>query len=164
MRPREQVVRNGSPIVKHFRRNEMLGDLLHRHPTAGLPLFAAENQELTSRERRIVKDAPRAIQVATETRNLAHRTLIYNTESLSEKQRGVLGAIVGYWNDCGGDITNTEIAETLLWPINRVVGRTFELRQLGLVLPSERRACRVTGYIVWAWKPNEFKLFGNLSG
>lgn len=50
------------------------------------------------------------------------------------------------------DVTNSEIARLLGWEINRVTGRTKELRDRGLVEKGRRRACQVTGQVVQAWK------------
>jgi hypothetical protein len=45
-----------------------------------------------------------------------------------------------------------EIAMKLDWPINQIVGRTFELRTFGLVVPDIRRQCRITGMVVRTWR------------
>lgn len=70
------------------------------------------------------------------------------------------------------DMTNTELAEALPWPINRVTPRVGELREEGLVgcrnpqCPNRahlnahtdivhdacKRRCRVTGASVFAWR------------
>jgi len=49
------------------------------------------------------------------------------------------------------DMTNTEIAALLGWPINCVTPRIYELRQKGLVAQSCERPCRKTGEICKAW-------------
>lgn len=146
--------------MTRYRRNDLVVDAIHRHPTAGLPLFAQLNRDVSKRDRRIIKEAPRAIQVATETRHLAYRTLVYDADSLAEKQWNVLHVFIARWCIFHRDATNAEVALILHWPINRVVPRTFELRQLDLLLPSEKRECDITGYFVQAWKPAEGKLFG----
>ena len=62
-----------------------------------------------------------------------------------------------YWliratTDTGFDMTNMEIAHALGWSINRVTGRTKELRDAGLVEAACRRACGVTGHPAYAWR------------
>lgn len=48
--------------------------------------------------------------------------------------------------------TNSELAQTLEWPINTVCPRIFELRKLGLVEDSGKRICKVGGLMAHAWK------------
>ena len=50
------------------------------------------------------------------------------------------------------DFTNSEIATALEWSINRITPRVKELREFGILTLSTRRACRVTGRLVQAWK------------
>ena len=58
----------------------------------------------------------------------------------------------------GFDVTNTELARILKWPINRITGRVKELRDgFGLVVQSCTRVCGVTGYRAMAWKAREVK-------
>jgi hypothetical protein len=57
------------------------------------------------------------------------------------------------------DYTNSELAARLGWAINRLVPRIHELRELGLVVESKRRECRVTGFQAIAWKINRGTLF-----
>ena len=90
---------------------------------------------------------PKSIMTATETRKLAEMTVKIDAMRLANRQQEILDTM--YLRD---DWTNTEIAEKLELPINRVVGRTFELRQMGLVVPSRKRQCMVTRMIVQAWK------------
>lgn len=139
--------------MRRFRRNSSLADVIQAHPTAGLPLFSDENKGLSKRAQHLVEEAPRAIEVATPTRNLAHQIITFDRKALAQKQLDVMLAIFAL-TDAYGDATNQEIAEWIPRSINRVVGRTFELRELGYVVPSEKRKCRSTGEIVQAWKPN----------
>ena len=53
----------------------------------------------------------------------------------------------------GGPVTNSEIARTLGWSINRVTPRVLELRAMGLVEDSGTRPCTVTGRRCHAWRP-----------
>ena len=85
--------------------------------------------------------------MADETRKVAHMTVNIDELKLGEKQQKVLDTM--YLRD---DWTSEEIAEKLSWGINRVVGRVFELRQLGLVIPALKRQCSITGMIVQAWR------------
>ena len=50
------------------------------------------------------------------------------------------------------DVTNNELAQSLGWQINRVTPRIFELREMGLVLESQRRQDLFTGRRSIAWK------------
>lgn len=80
--------------------------------------------------------------------------------SLGERQRSVLSAFMHK-----EDFSNAELAEFLQWPINTVTPRTNELVKRGLVVEGKRRACKVTGRTVIAWKLAEkvccvsFKVF-----
>jgi len=133
--------------VTRYRKNIALAETLQRNPTLDLPLFREQNRYAPKRDKQLAKTAPRAIPVATDTRNMAHRVLQFDPEALSKKQSAVYDAFLAH-----RDATNTEIAAFLNWPINRVVGRTFELRQFGIVEQSQRRRCSVTRGMVWAWR------------
>lgn len=98
-------------------------------------------------------DAPRAIEVATPTKKLSHDIIMFDRKALAQKQWDVFNAIE-MLSKQHGDATNQEIADWIPRSINRIVGRTFELRELGYIVPSQRRACRSTGQIVQAWKVN----------
>jgi|YelNatPaOPRAMG01_1025707.scaffolds.fasta_scaffold166269_2 DNA-binding MarR family transcriptional regulator len=54
--------------------------------------------------------------------------------------------------ECGYDMTNMEIARALRWSINRVTPRVLELREMGLVVLSQKRSCAVTGRTAMAWQ------------
>jgi DNA-binding MarR family transcriptional regulator len=84
---------------------------------------------------------------ATDTRKLSHLILTHNKLQLTNKQLAVLEAIVEI-----GPATNEEVAHHLGWEINRVVGRTFELREFGVVINAGKRRCRITGEIAHTWK------------
>lgn len=49
-------------------------------------------------------------------------------------------------------LTNSEIARTLNWSINRVTPRVFELREKDLVAEDCKRKCTVTGHMAIAWR------------
>lgn len=87
------------------------------------------------------------MELATETRKLAHMTLKYDELNLGDKQQRVLDTM--YLRD---NWTNSELAQKLEWSINRITGRVFELRQIGLVITAEKRVCDVTGMIVQSWR------------
>jgi len=53
-------------------------------------------------------------------------------------------------NNC--DMTNMEVASALHWSINRITPRVLELRELGLVVLSQRRRCGCTGNWAMSWK------------
>lgn len=114
---------------------------------AGLPLFESQNKAVPKHVQKRLESAPKAIEVATETRNLAEMIARSEPMNLAEKQQTVLDTM--YLRD---DWTNEEIARKLGWGINRVTGRVYELRQLGLVVTSLKRSCDVTGMIVQAWR------------
>jgi hypothetical protein len=138
--------------VRRYRRNTAVSEILQRYPTAGLPLFDEPSPKVPAAERRVVEAAPRAIEVATPTRNLAHKTVTFDPTVLTKKQLAVLEVIREASNSNDIDITNQEIADRLNWSVNRVTGRTFELRQLNKVFPSRRRVCRSGGFVVQAWR------------
>lgn len=156
--------------MRAFRKNTAVADLLRREPTLGLPLFentsspslrGGSRRGLTKRTQAIL-NAPRAIEVAQMTRRLSHDILTFDATCLAKKQFAVWIALLALCKD-HGDATNQEIADWMHWPINRVCGRVFELRQMGieggdgkeaLVVAGQRRACRSTGSIVQAWEPN----------
>ena len=69
---------------------------------------------------------------------------------LGQAQQRVLD--VFYENPDIRDWTNAELASNLGWSINRVTGRVYELRQLGILEESRQRSCRITGYTAIAWK------------
>lgn len=131
------------------RKNTALADVLRTHPEAGLPLFADE--KLTERQRDVAANAPRAIELATETRKAAHERLVTDHRAMGRKQSLVFDALTKLCSE-HHDATNEEIARALGWEINRVVGRTFELRQLKRVKLSRKRTCRITGQTVSAWR------------
>ena len=150
--------------MRRFRRNTSLDDVIHSHPTAGLPLFNQTDpnprlqpgdpgRAMTSKEQHLVDHAPLAIEHATPTRDLAYDIITFDKKILARKQLDVMLAITAL-SETYGDATNQEIADWIPRSINRVVGRTFELREFGYVIPSQRRTCRSTGQVVQAWKIN----------
>jgi hypothetical protein len=135
-----------------YKRNEAVADVIGQHPTAGLPLFQNENEGLSKREKYLVTQAPRTIPLATDTRKLSHVALTFSKDILNEKQLWVFNGFkelraMGY-----EDATNEEVRVHLKTEINRVVGRTFELRERGVIGKSQKRICRVTGRVVTAWR------------
>src|SRR5690625_6348600 len=71
-----------------------------------------------------------------------------NKLGMGEAQRAVYDVIRR-----NRDVTNREIAGILGWEINRVTGRTHELRKMGLVAEGRKRPCtRAEGdQLVQAW-------------
>jgi len=57
------------------------------------------------------------------------------------------------------NLTNSEIASRLNWPINTVTPRVFELREAKLVVEDRKRPCRVTGRTAIAWRIARNTLF-----
>ena len=69
------------------------------------------------------------------------------TQHLGAKQKQVLDTVLFF-----PDATNAELGQRLGWPVNRITPRILELRKMGLVLQAQRRTCKATGGIAWAWK------------
>ena len=132
-----------------WRKNKSRRELIERFgEEAGLPLFAGESDaKVPKHVQARLETSPKAIQTADETRKLAHITINMDELKLGEKQQRILDLMC-----LRDDWTNEEIAHKLGWGVNRVVGRVFELRELGLVIPALRRACSITGMIVQAWR------------
>lgn len=132
-------------LMMPYRRNRIRQEAINRFgATAGLPLFG---DKMTEPARSRLANAPKAIDVATDTRKLAHVILTHNTVELTKKQLVVRDAI-----EMIGPASNEEIADHLGWKINRVTGRTFELRTFGVVVPAGKRQCRITRNIVKTWR------------
>lgn len=139
-----------------YRRNRLLKEQVASNKTFGLPLFEeSSGSEVTTSVARLA-GAPVSIALATETRKLSHVRLTMDEARLGEKQRIVFEVIRQH-----GPVTNEEINKILGWDaINRIVGRTFELRHYGknklaLVVPDIKRKCTVTGETATPWKVNE---------
>ena len=138
--------------MRHFRQNTLRSGVVSRYPSVGLPVFEEANVNIPEKARHVAESAPKAIEVATSTSQLAHTSVTFSADSLAEKQRAVFDEIRMASVSDEIDITNQEVADRLCWPVNRVTGRTYELRELGLVVPSRRRVCRSTGFVVQAWR------------
>lgn len=85
--------------------------------------------------------------LATDTRKLSHVITTHDKMKLTARQLKVLDTI-----RLLGPSTNREIREHLGWEINCVTGRTFELRQYGVVVDAGRRKCKIGGNICHQWK------------
>jgi len=130
-----------------YRKNKYRADLVNRFgPEAGLPLFRVGNESVPKQIQKRIETAPKSMLVASETRKLAHMAATINEVRLSEKQAQVYETIYKH-----GPITNTEIAEKLDWEINRVTGRNYELRRMGLVESAGKRICSTTGFLAETW-------------
>jgi hypothetical protein len=138
--------------MPEYRRNRLLEEKVERDATFGLPLFG----KASTPSARMMESAPASIALATDTRKLSHILMKFNKQDLNRKQRIVFGVIKEH-----GPVTNEEINKILGWnAINRVVGRTFELRSYGmdkkaLVVFAGKRACSVTGNVASTWMVNE---------
>jgi hypothetical protein len=128
---------------KNKRREEILE---HYGPLTGLPLFSASDAA-PSHVKKLVNAIPKAIPIATDTKRAAHMAVNLDEYKLGEKQTAVYNVIAS-----GTDWSIMEIAKELQWQQNCVGPRVFELRQLGLVVPADRRQCRVTGKMIQSWK------------
>lgn len=139
-----------------YRRNIVRQEMINRYgQTAGCPLFEGVAISTPEPAKTRIEHAPKVVALATDTKKLAHLLFMFNKIRLAEKQQRVLDTLIGHT-----DLTNEEIADLLGWPINHVVGRTFELRHLGIdrqpfVLPAYKRRCSITGNVVQAWKFND---------
>jgi hypothetical protein len=139
-----------------YRRNTYRRDQIAEHgQTVALPLFDTARKRLSDVAQTRFENAPKSVFVATDTKRLAHILLTYDKIRLSEKQAKVLDLLI----EENSNLTNTEIAAKLKWPINCVVGRTFELRHLGIeckpfVIDAGKRRCTITGEVVHAWRFN----------
>lgn len=131
-----------------YRKNKYRRELIERHgPEAGLPLFGQEPSTSKENVEKILDSIPKAIPLADDTRDLAETIVRHDEVSLGEKQQKVLDTM--YLDE---DWTYQELARKLEWAVNRVVPRVFELRQRGLVVPSIKRKCDVTGMVVQSWR------------
>lgn len=67
--------------------------------------------------------------------------------TLGQRQARVYEALCGF-----PDMTNSELAAYLNWPINTVTPRTNELVKAGKVVESCKRKCAATNRTVIAWR------------
>jgi hypothetical protein len=153
-----------------YEKNKYRRDTIARFgQETGLPLFADLTHDLTpalsSKEREKFKSAPKAMYVARETRKNAHTLVTFDKVSLGDKQQRVYDVLLKIANPENYEVeehfhvaekllslSNEEIAKFLDVAINHVVGRTFELREYGLVTFEKKRACMVTGNVVSTWR------------
>lgn len=141
--------------MSEYRRNSLLEEKVNTNPTFGLPLFE-EKKSAGDSSTYCLESAPSSVALATDTRKLSHTILIFDKKKLAEMQQVVYNVIKEY-----GPVTNEEINHILGWKaINRVVGRTYELRHFGknkkaLVIPDIKRLCTITGEMAMPWKVNE---------
>jgi len=136
-----------------YRRNRLLEERVTADQTFGLPIFQQPSTGGPTHYR--LESAPASVALATDTRKLSHIILKFDRKKLGDKQRRVYEVIKER-----GPVTNEEIKQILGWEINRITGRTFELRHFGLekkplVVPDVKRICSVTGNMATPWKANE---------
>ena len=72
---------------------------------------------------------------------------------LQAKEKMVLGALIAL----KGNATNQEIADYLGWPINRITGRTFTLREAGIIREGQK-VKSPTGRMAQRWIFNSLQL------
>lgn len=141
--------------MPEYRRNRLLAEKIKGDGTFGLPLFNESVPPCEPGASRLA-EAPSSVALATDTRKLSHIMLTFDKQRLGKMQRIVFEVIKEH-----GPVTNEEINKILGWKaINRVVGRTFELRSYGiekkpLVVFAGKRICTVTGNICSTWRANE---------
>jgi len=87
-----------------------------------------------------------------ETSQLAFYNFV--KPNLGERQKAVFELL-----EKADNLTNSEIASRLGWPINTVVPRVYELRKANLVCEATKRVCRITGRRVIAWQKVKNTLF-----
>jgi hypothetical protein len=123
-----------------YRKNPHRRDQIARFgQEAGLPLFevgAIDESPL-----------PKAIADGRDTRKAAHMDVTSDQRKLSATRQKVLDAFRAI-----GPATNEEAAHHLGWPINRISGRSFELRERGFLVEDRKRTCRITGNNVHTWR------------
>jgi hypothetical protein len=147
-----------------YRRNtELEKQIAEKGITFGLPLFQRHTSQRSANMAQRFEGAPSSVALATDTRKLSHLSLQLDEKKLGEKQMAVFRVIAEH-----GPVSNEEIADILHWRINRVVGRTFELRHIGkegiaLVVPAGKRKCTITGELVQTWKMNEVYKIENIN-
>lgn len=130
--------------MNSFRKNSYRADHIRRFGQgSGTPLFDSSSNPIQKR----FENAPKAVQTGDDTRKLSHTMLLADEMKLGDMQQQVLDALYKI-----GPATNEELAQHLGLPINHVVGRTYELRQYGLVIDAGKRKCSVTGNIVHHWR------------
>jgi hypothetical protein len=132
----------------NYQKNNYRADVIARHgETTGLPLFESANKTLSNRTQSRFDNAPKAIPTAKDTKRLSRLRQKINGAELSHTQQMVYDCIAA-----NGPITNREIAALLDWQVSSVAGRNFELREFGKITAAGKRACRITGEVVTAWK------------
>lgn len=73
--------------------------------------------------------------------------------TLGDRQKAVYAALCeAHERDRKPNMTNSELAAMLNWPINTITPRIFELRAAGKVVEDFKRPCRVTGRMAYAWR------------
>jgi hypothetical protein len=135
-----------------YRRNSYRSDHIRRFGQgAGTPLFdsalAATSRRPSEAEQKRFENAPKAIQTGDDTRKLSRTMQLADEMHLGDMQQKVLDAFYKI-----GPATNEEVAHYLGVAINHVVGRTYELREFGLVEFAGKRKCSRTGNIVSTWR------------
>lgn len=85
------------------------------------------------------------MELATDTRDQAYEQVLPKVATSQSEILRVLGM------EYNGPLSNSEIAEQLQWPVNRVTPRVFELRTMGLVKDAGKRKCRITNLTVHTW-------------
>lgn len=151
-----------------WRRNIYRRNIIERFgQETGLPLFEKKGVSKPIQEpvKSRFENAPKAEYLATDTRRLGHIAVTHDTVALNKRQKAVFDVLKKVANPEDMDVeyrlgvdykltgaSNREVAEYLGWDAHRVVGRMFELREYGEVVPVEKRVCLITGFLCQSWK------------
>lgn len=149
-----------------YRRNKYRVDTIQRFgQTVDLPLFKEESKPLQEPVKSRFTNAPKSEFLATDTRRLGHIAVTHDVVALNKKQQAVYDVLRKIANPTDMDVefrlkvdykltglSNREVAEYLGWDAHRVVGRMFELREYGEVVPVGKRICLITGYLCESWR------------
>ena len=132
--------------MSFYRRNSLVREQIEKHGAGyGTPLFDKE---------RNFSGAPNSVRLANDTKKLSHIVLTMDKRRFSEARKKVFFALRQI-----EPATNEEVTDFLKTKINKVVGRMFELRHMGvegkpLVIHAGRRKCPITGNVVATWRVN----------
>ena len=110
-----------------------------------LPLFdkhAAQTNEPVGTE-----TMPKSFPLANDTRDLAKTIIDLDPRIANTQMEKVYECI-----KLNGNATNKEIEKATGLPVNVVSARNMRLRELGRITSAGKRQCRVTGFVVTAWR------------
>jgi hypothetical protein len=130
-----QVAIDEAQIMARYRNNRLVGEIISRDVTAGLPLFAQA----------VAATAPRKIATGDGTRDASYAATIEG--GTTESQKKVLNAIREL-----RIASDREISGHLRIGVNRVTGRRTELQELGLVADAGTKYDGETHRHVMLWR------------